>query len=181
MAIDNWVNLNDVYVPTNGGSVNGDLEVKGTLTIDDKTGNNTTYDVANEITALRDSVSQTNAAAIVLKAYPVGAIYISYYSTSPAALFGGTWLAITGRFPYFNAGTSTGGSNTHTLSIAQMPAHSHRLGLKYGNDWTKDSWNWSVSSSNMFTTDAETESVGGGQPHNNMPAYQTLYAWRRTN
>ena len=57
MAIDNWVNLNDVYVPANGGSVNGDLGVKGTLTIDDKTGNNTTYDVANEITALRDSVS----------------------------------------------------------------------------------------------------------------------------
>lgn len=58
MAIDNWVNLNDVYVPANGGSVNGDLGVKGTLTVDDKTGNNTTYDVANEITALRDSVSK---------------------------------------------------------------------------------------------------------------------------
>lgn len=57
MAIDNWVNLNDVYVPANGGSVNGDLGVKGTLTVNDKTGNNTTYDVANEITALRDSVS----------------------------------------------------------------------------------------------------------------------------
>ena len=60
MAIDNWVNLNDVYVPTNGGSVNGDLGVKGTLTVDDKTGNNTTYDVANEITALRDSTSKLN-------------------------------------------------------------------------------------------------------------------------
>ena len=59
MAIDNWVNLNDVYVPANGGSVNCDLGVKGTLTVDDKTGNNTTYDVANEITALRDYVSQT--------------------------------------------------------------------------------------------------------------------------
>lgn len=58
MAIDNWVNLNDVYVPSNGGSINGDLGVKGTLTIDDKTGNNTTYDVANEITALRDSTSK---------------------------------------------------------------------------------------------------------------------------
>lgn len=58
MAIDNWVNLNDVYVPANGGSVNGDLGVKGTLTIDDKTGNNTTYDVANEITALRDRASK---------------------------------------------------------------------------------------------------------------------------
>lgn len=60
MAIDNWVNLNDVYVPANGGSVNGDLGVKGTLTIDDKTGNNTTYDVANEITALRDHTSKLN-------------------------------------------------------------------------------------------------------------------------
>ena len=58
MATDNWVNLNDVYVPANGGSVNGDLGVKGTLTVDDKTGNNTTYDVANEITALRDSKSK---------------------------------------------------------------------------------------------------------------------------
>lgn len=58
MAIDNWVNLNDVYVPSNGGSINGDLGVKGTLTIDDKTGNNTTYDVANEITALRDYKSK---------------------------------------------------------------------------------------------------------------------------
>ena len=162
MAIDNWVNLNDVYVPANGGSVHGDLGIKGTLTIDDKTGNNTTYDVANEITALRDSVSQTNAAAIVLKAYPVGAIYISYYSTSPASLFGGTWLAITGRFPYFNAGTDTGGSNTHTLTEAEMPAHKHRLGLEYGNDWVDDSWNWSVSSSRMFTTDAEAGSAGGG-------------------
>ena len=59
MATDNWVNLNDVYVSANGGSVNGDLGVKGTLTIDDKTGNNTTYDIASEITALRDSISQT--------------------------------------------------------------------------------------------------------------------------
>nr|DAZ47237.1 MAG TPA: baseplate protein [Caudoviricetes sp.] len=48
-----------------------------------------------------------------LEAYPVGAVYISYASTSPASLFGGTWTPITGRFPYFNAGTSTGGSARH--------------------------------------------------------------------
>lgn len=111
--------------------------------------------------------------------FGVGYVWISYTNTSPASLVGGTWAPITGRFPYFNAGSSTGGANSQTLSIAQMPAHSHRLDLKYGNDWMEDSWNWSVSSSKMFTTDAETESVGGGQPYNNMPAYQTLYAWRR--
>ena len=48
-----------------------------------------------------------------LEAYPVGAVYISYVSTSPASLFGGTWTPITGRFPYFNAGTGTGGSARH--------------------------------------------------------------------
>ena len=112
--------------------------------------------------------------------FKVGYVWMSYTNTSPSGLIGGTWTPITGRFPYFNAGSSTGGANSQTLSIAQMPAHSHKLGLKYGNDWVKDSWNWSVSSSNMFTTGAETESVGGGQPYNNMPAYQTLYAWRRT-
>lgn len=120
-----------------------------------------------------------NAHTMINRLFGVGYVWISYTNTSPASLVGGTWTPITGRFPYFNAGNSTGGANSQTLSIAQMPAHSHRLGLKYGNDWLDDSWNWSVSSSNMYTTEAETESVGGGQPYNNMPAYQTLYAWRR--
>ncbi len=35
---------------------------------------------------------------IGLKAYPVGAYYISESATSPASLFGGTWTQVTGRF-----------------------------------------------------------------------------------
>lgn len=112
--------------------------------------------------------------------YPVGAVYISWSSTSPASIFGGSWVAITGRFPYFNAGTSTGGSNSHTLSINEMPSHSHSLGLVYGKDWNVNYWNWSVGSSNQYTSGQSSGSVGGSKPHNNMPAYQTLYAWRRT-
>lgn len=116
---------------------------------------------------------------IIDELFGVGYVWISYTDKSPASLVGGVWTPITGRFPYFNAGNSTGGANSQTLSIAQMPAHKHKLGLKYGTDWVDDSWNWSVSSSSMYVTEAETESVGGGQPYNNMPAYQTLYAWRR--
>ena len=54
-----WVNLNNVYVPKTGGTITGALTVNGNLTINDGTGNGTTYNVANEITSLRDSVSQT--------------------------------------------------------------------------------------------------------------------------
>ena len=120
-----------------------------------------------------------NMRNIIDELFGVGYVWISYTDKSPASLVGGVWTPITGRFPYFNAGNSIGGANSQTLSIAQMPAHKHKLGLQYGNDWVDDSWNWSVSSSGMYVTNAETESVVGGQPFNNMPAYQTLYAWRR--
>ena len=53
-----WVNLDDVYVNKSGDSIAGNLSVGGTLTINDGKGTDTTYNVANEITTLRDSVSQ---------------------------------------------------------------------------------------------------------------------------
>lgn len=52
-----WVNLNDVYVNKTGGTITGDLAVNGNLVINDGKGADTTYNVANEITTLRDSVS----------------------------------------------------------------------------------------------------------------------------
>ena len=52
-----WVNLDDVYVNKSGDSIAGDLSVGGSLTVNDGKGTNTTYNVANEITTLRDSVS----------------------------------------------------------------------------------------------------------------------------
>lgn len=61
-------------------------------------------------------------------AYPVGAIYMSVNSTSPATLFGGTWERIQDRF-LLAAGSSyaagaTGGSASVKLTDAQM-AHGH--------------------------------------------------------
>lgn len=49
-----WVNLNDVYVSTNGGTINGNLTVNGTLTC--KNGS-TTYNVGSQLASLGDSVS----------------------------------------------------------------------------------------------------------------------------
>lgn len=48
-----------------------------------------------------------------LEAYPVGALYLSFVSTSPATLFGGTWSQISSRFIYAGNGTSTGGTSRH--------------------------------------------------------------------
>lgn len=64
------------------------------------------------------------------KVYPVGSIYMSVNSTSPATLFGGTWEQIAGGRVLMGANStytlgSTGGSATHTLSADEMPTHTH--------------------------------------------------------
>lgn len=70
-----------------------------------------------------------------LDAHPVGSIYESTDSTSPATLFGGTWKAMdAGRVlvaqgkaatgTTFTAG-ATGGEETHTLTTSELPSHSH--------------------------------------------------------
>ena len=70
-----------------------------------------------------------NGKRLVDVIYPVGAIYISVNSTSPATLFGGTWEQIKDKFllstgnSYANG--STGGSATHTITSANLPAHTH--------------------------------------------------------
>lgn len=117
--------------------------------------------------------------------YPVGSVYVAYNSTTPATRFGGTWTAITGRFPYFNAGTNTGGANTVTLTVDQMPSHKHITNCRV--QWYNyTSWgiyaSWAESGTNlgMDRETVNTNETGGGKAHNNMPAYQTLYAWRRT-
>ena len=63
--------------------------------------------------------------------YPVGAIYMSTVATSPKTLFGfGEWQAIEGgrvllaHGGKYNANT-VGGSETHTLTVEQMPNHNH--------------------------------------------------------
>ena len=67
--------------------------------------------------------------ALLNAIYPVGSIYMSVNSTSPATLFGGTWERIKDRFllaagDAYAAG-GTGGEATHTLTEGEMPAHSH--------------------------------------------------------
>ena len=74
-------------------------------------------------------ISQENVSGITDLVYPVGSIYMSVNSTSPATLFGGTWEQLKDKF-LLSAGTtysagSTGGESTHTLTKNEMPSHTH--------------------------------------------------------
>lgn len=75
------------------------------------------------------------AAPSIAAAWPIGAVFISVVSTSPATLLGfGTWAVFgTGRVlvgidaaqAEFDVVEETGGVKTHTLSTSEIPAHTH--------------------------------------------------------
>ena len=104
------------------------------------------------------------------------------------AIYGGTWVAWgTGRVPVgvdpndsdFNAPNKTGGSKTVTLTIAQMPSHSHRL-KTYMDAGSSSAWCFDNVNKRYLMASEYCESSGGGQPHSNIQPYITTYMWRRT-
>ncbi len=87
--------------------------------------------ITNEATtrANIDNSLQTQINNIWDKIYPIGSIYMSVSTTSPAVLFGGTWQALQDRF-LLGSGTEyllneIGGEKTHTLTEQEMPYHTH--------------------------------------------------------
>ena len=116
--------------------------------------------------------------------YPVGYIYLSVAETSPEALFGGTWQRLKDRF-LLAAGDEyapgqTGGEAAHTLTEAELPAHSH-----YAYGWAEvndGSGGYRVLGANYESggADDHTRTAGSGKAHNNLPPYLAVYAWQRT-
>ncbi len=130
---------------------------------------------------------------ITLFVYPVGAIYTSVVSTSPATLFGGTWSAFAaGRVlvgidagqTEFDLVEETGGAKTVTLAISEIPSHTHTYDTKLGtSSMSHDSGNYPANGAIGGTTapsNAVTNANGSGGAHNNLQPYIVVYMWKRT-
>lgn len=100
-----------------------------------------------------------------LDAYPIGAYYISSSPTSPATLFGGTWVQVKDRMilavgdSYKSAGL-TGGSATTTLVVNNIPSHNHSCGTTGNHSHTATT---STAGDHTHTLRASTH--GGGNWH----------------
>tara|TARA_R100000231_G_C5302239_1_gene157922 strand:- start:264 stop:980 length:717 start_codon:yes stop_codon:yes gene_type:complete len=150
-------------------------------------------DANKDVTGIRNltvtgTITIGSDTATTLQAvYPVGSIYINAaVATNPATLLGfGTWAAFgAGRVMVgldatdsdFDTAQETGGSKTHTLTIAEMPSHTHDVTMS-----TSDTDNNNLSEGNTSGTSTfTTTSTGGGSAHNILQPYIVVYMWRRT-
>ena len=179
-------------------TINGKPVESGTITL---TAADLGAATAEEVIRLKDDKLDKTATAadssklggktlaeIMLALYPVGAVYISANSTSPASLFGGTWESISGRFllaagSTYSAG-STGGEATHTLTVNEMPSHNHHVPTG-GTSGSYTTTAYTVKGNGYYDpgtgslSTASTSDKGRGQPHNNMPPYLAVYMWKR--
>lgn len=126
--------------------------------------------------------------------YPIGSVYISFNSTSPAASVGGTWELLDNVFLYGTSGTIgvKGGESNHTLTTNEIPKHQHAL--KFAVHWGGDAgvlrsivatnydfWKGGDIDNGEFDSHNSTSFIGADQPHNNMPPYITCRMYKRTN
>ena len=167
-----------------GGTMTGALTTKG-IKLTSGTDYGTTLPSSP---ATNQLFFQTVGSNFVLdNVYPVGSIYLNVNSTNPGTLFGGTWEQIQGKFllgtsSSYPAGSS-GGEATHTLTISELPKHTHSI-VAYsssGTDYSSSDANLSFSyNTSMIGWMGRTASVGSSQAHNNMPPYLSIYIWKRT-
>lgn len=136
---------------------------------------------------------------------PVGIILPFWDDTEPAAIWGGTWELIGSGRTLIQSGSgyalgAAGGEASHTLSVDEMPSHTHWLaqaiintdgelqpnGQSQGNFTVKKGdagCRWFSAESQFLGQKAwgtSTQPAGGSQPHNNMPPYLAVNFWKRT-
>lgn len=136
----------------------------------------------SNITDKKPASPNVYSASILDLIYPIGAIAIG---AKPSI---GKWERIQGRFLWASntahpAG-STGGEETHKLTVNEMPSHTHTTnrdmntwdGSKVGYDFNYGQGTGApiAAGSNILNN------TGGNQAHNNMPPYLSVDMWRRT-
>ena len=116
--------------------------------------------------------------------FPIGYIYMSTKSTSPASTYGGTWSALTDSRFLRPSGSwnSTGGSNNSSFTLPYLRTITEEVGSSTGSHLGLASdYEVGVSAQGRVVLGSGPLSVQGQVTTvSTLPVYRTCYAWYRT-
>ena len=131
-----------------------------------------------------------------LSAYPVGVIYISTSSTSPASLFGGTWESIASERVLMGVSSSHGAGSTVSAGLPNITGTFSDLAggsISFGGAFSQGSpqsitmnykqssdsaWGWNYVRNGTFYASRSSSIYGNSGTV--QPAAYYVYMWRRT-
>ena len=189
---------------TNQAIVNGDFysktETNQKLSAINSTITNHTNDKTNPhaVTASQTGAyTKAEVANLInqakLDANPIGTILTTTNSANPSNYLGGTWerygkgqvlVGVDENDDDFNEANKTGGEKEHTLTIDEMPSHTHQVGRwnPSGSGFDQNQRKLAAAPNNGTGVNGavETAANGGSKAHNNMQPYISVYMFRRT-
>lgn len=119
------------------------------------------------------------------EAFPINKVEVFFDAEDHSDFLGFQWEQISqGKIPVgidtsdddFNSIGQTGGEKEHTLTVDEMPSHTHSAKFKAGAQSGSTTYIIDASGSGGANVNNLT---GGNKPHNNMPPYIVMAFWRR--
>lgn len=127
---------------------------------------------------------------VIKKWKPIGTILMFDREQDMSKLYYGTWiLTLKERSPIgvnpqasenrFKTAGQQFGEKNHTLTVQEMPSHTHTLSDSSTKVATITQYGGKSGSSGGIG-EAILNNTGGGQPHNNIHPVETVYFYKRT-
>ena len=140
------------------------------------------------------SVPKIGSESLIDFFYPIGTVYQSSdVGFNPNTKWGGTWVKVEGRFLFGSDSTrsvgSTGGSDSVTLGLSNIPDHTHQYSDVYHDTVTESIYNSVMDSSRAYAkantivssnTTSNLNRTGDVQSFGILPPYMVVNVWNRT-
>ena len=146
------------------------------------------FNFENNVTPNNDTNLNAMQKGLMELVFPIGSTYITQNDINPNTILKfGTWERLKGKVclgldeddANMNEIGKTGGEKTHTLSVNEMPEHTHQLAISGGSGAGQmDQVNLGGFGESKWYS--HTSYAGNGQEHNNMQPFEIVgYMWIR--
>ena len=174
--------LDDIYFKDaftkTGNELNEEID---NLNVKCITSKNNNFSLDSQGNIIVNSITTNSTNGLLDLVYPVGSIYMTVNSTSPATLFGGNWEQIESdaylKIVNTNAGNLGGTSSNHKIPLSSIPSHNHYISSMRNCGVSQGGFYGVACNNSAGAIGMTTDNRGGSEAY--YPYYFGVYVWKR--